>query len=227
MQHLGVVKRLYMEVCPPAAVRVSHPQRIAPIPRIEWDFYDFPWGESQVWGSNRAKRTQFRPVAGSRRRKLCKTKPNLGRLGHIDKGGCRAGCGAAGERNVQNEANLRLEARDCGLRVRTADWKTPVAGGHRRSNARNEANLARPEDKCAKRTQFPAGRMGRGPPGVGQASNVQNEPKFARAPGSGRGPAQPRCRAGERLCETKPIREANPPPNAGRTLEARDESECS
>jgi hypothetical protein len=47
MQHTGAVKRLFMEVRPPAAaVGDTQQQRIAPIPRIEWDFYDFPWGES-------------------------------------------------------------------------------------------------------------------------------------------------------------------------------------
>jgi hypothetical protein len=48
MQHTGVAERLSIEVRPPAAVRNSHQQRMAPIPRMEWGFYDFPWGAFQV-----------------------------------------------------------------------------------------------------------------------------------------------------------------------------------
>ncbi len=44
-----------------------------------------------------AKRTQFSPAAGGSRRKSCKTKPNLGGLGYVDKGSCRVGRGSAGE----------------------------------------------------------------------------------------------------------------------------------
>jgi hypothetical protein len=48
-------------------------------------------------GSHRAKRTQFRPAAGGRRRKLCKTKPNLEGLGYMGKGCRHVGRGSAGE----------------------------------------------------------------------------------------------------------------------------------
>ncbi len=43
MQHTGVVKRLFMEVRPPAvaAVRNGQQERMAPTPRMEWGFYDF------------------------------------------------------------------------------------------------------------------------------------------------------------------------------------------
>jgi hypothetical protein len=80
-----------------------------------------------------AKRTQFRPAAGGGRRELCKTKPNLGGLGHVGKESCcvRPGRGA----------------RDCGVRI--ADCGLKQAGRGRA-----------PEAKCAKRTQFgPAGSV--------------------------------------------------------------------
>jgi hypothetical protein len=44
-----------------------------------------------------AKRTQFRPAGGGWRRKLCKTKPNLGGLGYVGKGSCRVRRGSAGQ----------------------------------------------------------------------------------------------------------------------------------
>jgi hypothetical protein len=52
VQHIGFVKRLFMEVRPPAvaAVRDSQQQRIGPIPRMQWGFYDFPSGRFQVRG---------------------------------------------------------------------------------------------------------------------------------------------------------------------------------
>jgi hypothetical protein len=86
--------------------------------------------------SNRAKRTQFGPAGGGRRRKLCKTKPNLGRRGYMGKGTRRVGRGSAGEGNVQNEANLGardpgLRIGDCGLRIeRPRPWAG--AGGKMR-----------------------------------------------------------------------------------------------
>jgi hypothetical protein len=50
MQHTGLAKRLFMEVRPlaVAAVRDSYQLRMAPIPRMEWGFYDLLCGEFQV-----------------------------------------------------------------------------------------------------------------------------------------------------------------------------------
>jgi hypothetical protein len=56
-----------------------------------------PAGRGARPKSDCAKRTQFRPGAGVSRRESCRTKPNLGGLGYVGKGGCRVGCGSAGE----------------------------------------------------------------------------------------------------------------------------------
>jgi hypothetical protein len=49
MQHTGIVKRLFMEVRPAAAAAGDgHQQGTAPFPRMEWEFYGVPAGQSQV-----------------------------------------------------------------------------------------------------------------------------------------------------------------------------------
>jgi hypothetical protein len=50
MQHTGVGERLFMEVRPPvvAVVGDSQQQRIAPIPRMQWELQDVPAGQFQV-----------------------------------------------------------------------------------------------------------------------------------------------------------------------------------
>jgi hypothetical protein len=124
-------------------------------------------------GGHCAKRTQFRPVGAGVGGQMCKTKPNLGEMGCLGKGGYPR-CASTEHRNARNEPNLGPR----GRRLRLAD-----AGGRRRQSAQNEPNLAivrrRPgrlllEAECAKRTQFgPASRSE-----IGQLSSRRQQISF-------------------------------------------------
>jgi hypothetical protein len=87
------------------------------------------------FGSNRAKRTQFGPAAGTRRRKLCKTKPNLGGLGYAGKG-CRMGRGSAGSETCRTNPISRLRIADWGLRIGRGRAGLPRGGTPCRGNPR-------------------------------------------------------------------------------------------
>jgi hypothetical protein len=87
-------------------------------------------------GSNRAKRTQFCPAGGDRQRRLCKTKPNLGRLGYV--GQRRLSCGAwSGSETCETN---------------------PILAERPGMGAGSPGRDAPAESDCAKRTKFcPAG----------------------------------------------------------------------
>jgi hypothetical protein len=110
----------------------------------------------------RAKRTQFAPAAGVRRRPNVQNEPNSRRrMGRGQRGGGRGA-------NAQNEPNSR---RRMGRGQR--------AGGHG-ANAQNEANLPGGAG-WPSRAPRPSGL---GPP---PTAIVQNEPNFARPEAAGRG----------------------------------------
>jgi hypothetical protein len=76
--------------------------------------------------------------------------------------------------------------------------------------------------KCAEQTQFrpPAEEVGRGRP-THEEPKRANEANLACAPGNGRGLAERRCPAGERLYKTNPISPARgPAPGAGSGVRA-------
>ncbi len=52
---------------------------------------------------------------------MCETKPNLGGLGHVGKGGRRVRDGFAGKWNVQNEANCPTRGTEAVSQLRIAD----------------------------------------------------------------------------------------------------------
>jgi hypothetical protein len=83
-----------------------------------------------------AKRSQFGRVSGGdaqpTKSQSCETKPNLGGLGHVSKGGHRAWAGFGGKWNARNKPNSRRGRVGRGRR-----------GVRRRANVQNEANLHR------------------------------------------------------------------------------------
>jgi hypothetical protein len=116
-----------------------------------------------IRGSKRAKRTQFGPARGRCWDKMRKTKPNLGRLGHVGKGR-RVGRGAAGSETCKT--NPISPARRAGCAEQTQS-RPPAEGVGRACRAAALRAEATPdqvggklyeEPKRAKRTQFgPAG----------------------------------------------------------------------
>jgi hypothetical protein len=106
-----------------------------------------------------------------------KTKPNLGRMGHL-------GDGVPGRRRSCKTNPIWWGQ----MRETKPIWLVGRSPGER--NAQNEPNFRR----C---------QVGWGQKDARRAAIVRNEPNLARAPGNGRGwPGDP---GGERLCETKPI----------------------
>jgi hypothetical protein len=134
--------------------RVKQSQFGGPIVRNEANFPAWPggagpgrrgtWDERQMHKTNpisrRGRATLPRPSTlrpRPRRERLCKTKPNLGELGHVGKGGPRMWGDFAGKWNAQNEPNSSIS--DCGLGGTPA--LQPATSSLRRPIVQNEPNF--------------------------------------------------------------------------------------
>jgi hypothetical protein len=183
MQHIGVVKRLFMKVRPPAAaVRDSQQQRIALIPRMEWDFYGFPSGEFQVWGVKcqakegggpRLRIGDWKMSSGGAQPTKSRRAQNKANLGVES---CQTNPISRRRRRpmkaiVRNEAKLGAtgvcgqERLSCVVRPGSEMCRTkPIWGPEAQDcglmiadcGLRKAPRRRRPEAKCAKRTQFRA-----------------------------------------------------------------------
>jgi hypothetical protein len=107
---------------------------------------------------NRAKRTQFRPAAGASWRKLCETKPNLGRLGHAGKGSGRVGAAPPRSEMCKTNPIRELGARDCGLKDAGLDGirveQSQFRGSNRAKQSQFGVSGTGCHADCAKRTQL-------------------------------------------------------------------------
>ena len=80
---------------------------------MEWGFYGFRWGEFQVGGVKcEAREASGQPpyfrlqTSHSAEGRFCETKPNLGGLGHVGKGGPRVGAAPPRSEMCETKPNL-------------------------------------------------------------------------------------------------------------------------
>jgi hypothetical protein len=196
MKHIGFVKRLFMEVRPPAAAAGGddHRQQIASLPRRQWDYYELPWQslkpESSSWRRSGAESSCLQPHT---------LQKNALRR-HYERG-----------QNAQNEPNFvrRRRAAEGIVQNEAKLGRTGVCGQTRLSCG---AWLG-PGVKRAKRTQFGAGSHAIADCGLKDAgrnrtpqANVQNEPNSAR----------PRARAGGKRAKRTQLGPARPRASEGK-----------
>jgi hypothetical protein len=150
-----------------------------------------------------AKRSQFGRVSGGdaqpTKSRLRQTKPNLGGLGHVGKGGHRKWNGFAGTWNVGNKPNFPEPVRV------TSAFERKGYGNFRRSVDREEQSQFRPTGPCdsrsigGSRTRTPNPRSGRG-----QAPRRAGRIERAKRTQFGQAGRRVGSVEGE-MCETNPI----------------------
>jgi len=122
-------------------------------------------------GVDRAKRCQFGRASGGdaqpTKSRSCETKPNLGGLRHVGKGGPRKWSGFAGRWNVRNKPNLPEPVRV------TSAFERKGYGNFRRLVGREKQSQFRPTGPCESRSLGGSRARTPNPRRVGGAKQTQ------------------------------------------------------